>query len=640
MDDEYHESYGYQDGNDQQDGRNLPGSQSSPQNFHLPPTLVAHFPPLPAPPHPTDLLIPFSSGSTSDLFRTIVKRPNPISLEINGELHSNAADVAIQFAAELRVYRKVGKHSGFVAYLGCVEGLGVVLEWVEGPTLLDVLRGPVPPNPRVKPPPHENPSKRRRIIWYNQLVDALAHLHSFGLNHGDLSLLNIHVEKRTDSIKLIDFGRSVSVVGYPCEHLYLPELEPSTPTTRSSDTLPAAPQPQMFKPGGAWVEPETRQGRSEKRGPLRPKLFDRSTNSSGKSHLSVPLDDPSAPPADIPSRPVNHATRLLQQQSSNQTGGSLGTHMPVTMSRSSRLAREALTISRPSSASPVQTRFHLATSPMSPHGPPDGGFDPRDEGAHEYEQEDWMQVDSFGIPLASSSSRGYGLHPSRHDSTGSYGFDRRDPLYYLQSPTQSHPSSRRASRSPSRYATAADYANDPRNMHRHHYPGSRRSHSRSRHSRSPHREWSSHGTPSHGTPQHYGHPAEPRGGPSHPHTPIRQPPTKPPPKPEPIHPGSRPFCAPEILRAPSGSCIDSRTKQWVDPILADAYSLGIILVCMDLCKLVDIGNEKQKKEDGKFPDLSETTIFTELIRGYVKPVAERERITLDKKMKVPKDDNE
>jgi serine/threonine protein kinase len=587
MDDEYRPGYGYQDENAQQDARNNPGSQSSPQDFKLPPTLVAHFPALPAPPHPTDLLIPFSSGSTSDLFRAIIKRPNPISLEINGELHSNAADVAIQFAAELRVYRKVGKHSGFVAYLGCVEGLGMVLEWVEGPTLLDVLRGPAPPNPRVKMPPHENPSKKRRIVWYNQLVDALVHLHSFGLNHGDLSLLNIHVEKVSDSIKLIDFGRSVSVLGYPCQHLYLPEPEPSTPTVRSSDTLPAAPQPQMFKPGGAWVEPETRQGRPEKRGAARPKLFDRSTNSSGKSSLAVPLDDPSAPPiSDLPSRPITHASRLLQQHS-NQSSSSLGTHMPVTMSRS-RHAREALTISRPSSASPVQTRFHLATSPMSPHGPPDGGFDMTDDRGHEYEQEDWMQVDAYGgPPSASSSSRvyGYGPHPSRHDSSN-YGLD---PHYYLQSPGHSHPSSRRASRSPSRYATAADYANDPRNMHRHHY--SRRSHSNSRYSRSPHREW-----PSHGTPQHYGYPADPRGG-SYPHTPIRQPPAKPPPKPEPIHPGSRPFCAPEILRAPSGSCIDSRTKQWVDPILADAYSLGVILVCMDLCKLIDIGNERQKKEE-------------------------------------------
>jgi hypothetical protein len=43
---------------------------------------------------------------------------------------------------------------------------------------------------------------------------------------------------------------------------------------------------------------------------------------------------------------------------------------------------------------------------------------------------------------------------------------------------------------------------------------------------------------------------------------------------------------------------------------------------------------------GKFPDLSKTTIFTEAIKGYVKPVtAGRERITSDKKMEVPKEDD-
>jgi len=133
----------------------------------------------------------------------------------------------------------------------------MVLEWVEGPTLLDVLRGPSPPNSKIKPPPHKNPSKRRRITWYNQLVDALVHLHSFGLNHGDLSLLNIHVETRSDSIKLIDFGRNVSVMGYPCQHLYTPEANPATPTLKP-DKKP--PPPALFKPGGAWIEADNRKG--------------------------------------------------------------------------------------------------------------------------------------------------------------------------------------------------------------------------------------------------------------------------------------------------------------------------------------------------------------------------------------------
>jgi hypothetical protein len=77
---------------------------------------------------------------------------------------------------------------------------------------------------------------------------------------------------------------------------------------------------------------------------------------------------------------------------------------------------------------------------------------------------------------------------------------------------------------------------------------------------------------------------------------------------------------------------------------------------MDLCKLVDIGNERQKREEwvqpidtwiktdlnnsGKFPDLSETTIFTELIRGYTRPAGERERVSLEKKMGVPENDDD
>jgi serine/threonine protein kinase len=584
---------------------------------------VAHFPALPAPSHPTDLLTPFSTGSTSDLFRAIVKRPNPISLEINGELHSNAADVAIQFAAELRVYRQIGKHPGFVAYLGCVEGLGMVLEWVEGPTLLDVLRGPAPANSKAVLPPHKNPSKKRRITWYNQLVDALVHLHSLGLNHGDLSLLNIHVETRSDCIKLIDFGRSISVVGYPCQNIYLPDPDPPTPTVRAEQKL--APPP-VFRPGGAWVEDDMRPGRTGRDRPgvrssshgrdgVRPKLFDRSTGPSSRGGPpSASQEDGVGMLTGDLSRPINHASRLLHPP---VTASTLGTHMPITMSRANRLSRETQNISRPSSTSPVHTRFHLASSPMSPRVP-------YEEEAYmdngRYEQDEWMQVDSYGAPLSASSTPSreyYAREPTRHDlqsghaayssSHTLHGYSHQDPHldpgYYAQSPPHSHPSSRRPSRSPGRYATPAQYANAPRSAYHHHQQ--HRSRSGSRHiSRSP--------PPSHHrahriTPQNDGYgeypehctdqyPQSNRERGRGPRPPQRMP-QKPPPKPEQIHPGSRPFCAPEILRAPSGSSIDSKTKQWIDPILADAYSLGIIMVCMDLCKLVDIGNEKQKREE-------------------------------------------
>lgn len=578
----------------------------------------------------------------------------------------------------------------------------MVLEWIEGPTLLDILRGPSPPNPKVKLPPHVNPSKKRRITWYNQLVEALCHLHSFGLNHGDLSLLNIHIETRSDSIKLIDFGRSVSVEGYPCASLYLHEPERPTPTMKGDKKLPKVKEPAMFKFGGAWVEPETRPGREggTSRGrESRPKLFDRSTNSSTKSSVplgtldvSIPDGNPAGGGGEYPSRPLNHASRLLQQQ--QQLHAALGTHMPVTLSRGRGAGRDGSgpSMSRPSSTGPIQTRYHLSTSPMSPRAPQDS--DTNTYGG-ESEPDDWMTVDNnYGAPTlqphsSGSSLRDYGFDgfPSRRDSdmytpppsaTSAYGhhwghdryhppYNYYHPHYRTRSPPSSHPTSRRTSRSPARYGTPAEYANSPRGFypHGHAYAhGSshlhpHRSSSRSRHSRSPPPSRRGGYGPDYPPPppEHYGYPppdhygyppVDPYGYPLPPpdhygatHGPPRPPPVpkKPPVKAEQIHPGSRPFCAPEILRASSGTCIDSRTKQWIDPILADAYSLGIVLVCMDLCKLVDIGNERQKREDGKFPDLSETTIFTELIRGYTRPAAERQRISLDLKMDVPEADD-
>ena len=45
-------------------------------------------------------------------------------------------------------------------------------------------------------------------------------------------------------------------------------------------------------------------------------------------------------------------------------------------------------------------------------------------------------------------------------------------------------------------------------------------------------------------------------------------------------------------------------------------------------------------DSGTFPDLSETTIFTELIQGYTRPAGDRERVSLDKKMEVPEKDDD
>jgi len=74
----------------------------------------------------------------------------------------------------------------------------MVLEYIDGRTLYDVV---------VARPPL---TREKKIDYHNQLLDGLTHLHSYRLSHGDLSLLNVQVTHSTDTIKLLDFGRSVS----------------------------------------------------------------------------------------------------------------------------------------------------------------------------------------------------------------------------------------------------------------------------------------------------------------------------------------------------------------------------------------------------------------------------------------------
>ncbi|KAI6121555.1 kinase-like domain-containing protein [Pisolithus sp. B1] len=152
-----------------------------------------------APPNPTANLFPCAQGSASELFKCIVKKPDIIQLEINGDMQSNASDVTTQFLAELRVYTTAARHRNIAAFLGCLENVGMVLEYVDGRTLYEVIRQQ-PPLTRDK-----------KIDFHNQLLAGLTHLHSYGLSHGDLSLLNIQVTWSSDTIKLLDFGRSVSI---------------------------------------------------------------------------------------------------------------------------------------------------------------------------------------------------------------------------------------------------------------------------------------------------------------------------------------------------------------------------------------------------------------------------------------------
>jgi serine/threonine protein kinase len=115
----------------------------------------------------------------------MVKKPEIVQLEINDEMQSNALDVAAQFLAELRVYTRAAPHRNIPAiFLGCLDGIGMVLEFLEGGTLYDYLKQHAP-LPRI-----------RLYDFHNQLLDALTHLHAYGLSHGDLSLLNVQVIER------------------------------------------------------------------------------------------------------------------------------------------------------------------------------------------------------------------------------------------------------------------------------------------------------------------------------------------------------------------------------------------------------------------------------------------------------------
>jgi len=164
-------------------------------------------------------------------------------------MQSNAHDVTTQFLAELRVYTTVTRHRNIAAFLGSLENVGMVLEYIEGRTLWDVISKERPLLTRAK-----------KIDFHNQLLDGLTHLHMFGLSHGDLSLLNIQVTNSSDTIKLLDFGRSVSAestYASPDEDLNEPPplAPPSLPvrassrfTNRSSTARPPTPPPPPINP--------------------------------------------------------------------------------------------------------------------------------------------------------------------------------------------------------------------------------------------------------------------------------------------------------------------------------------------------------------------------------------------------------
>jgi Protein kinase domain len=203
VDSSYHYNHGV-DGKHHPDINRQESPSPPPSPIYNPPrhpTSIFSFPTptaYSAPPNPTASISPCARGSASELFKCVVKKPDVIQLEINGEMHSNASDVTVQFLAELRVYTTLARHRNICAFLGSLENVGMVLEYLEGRTLYDVVIA----RPEL--------STRQKIDYHNQLLDGLTHLHSYGLSHGDLSLLNVHVTTSSDTIKLLDFGRSVS----------------------------------------------------------------------------------------------------------------------------------------------------------------------------------------------------------------------------------------------------------------------------------------------------------------------------------------------------------------------------------------------------------------------------------------------
>ncbi|KAF8315610.1 hypothetical protein DL93DRAFT_2033058, partial [Clavulina sp. PMI_390] len=120
-------------------------------------------------------LAPFASGSSSSLFRTILKTPTLTQLYMHGSFQSNAPDVLRQFTAELRFFRTVTRHRNIVAFVGSLEGVGMLLEYVDGETIWKHLGRGHPMSLRAD--------------WFNQILSAVCHIHSFG-TLGSLTLSN------------------------------------------------------------------------------------------------------------------------------------------------------------------------------------------------------------------------------------------------------------------------------------------------------------------------------------------------------------------------------------------------------------------------------------------------------------------
>lgn len=88
------------------------------------------------------------------------------------------------------------QHLGIVQTVGLedVDGMGkcIVMEWVEGITLAEWLKG------------QHTREERQQVA--SQLMDALAHIHQHGVVHRDIKPSNIMITTNGQQVKIIDFG--------------------------------------------------------------------------------------------------------------------------------------------------------------------------------------------------------------------------------------------------------------------------------------------------------------------------------------------------------------------------------------------------------------------------------------------------
>lgn len=89
------------------------------------------------------------------------------------------------------------EHENIVRIFDVGEDQGqpfIAMEFVDGDTLAALIRDRTP-IPLLK-----------RLEWIEQLCDALAYAHAFGIVHRDIKPLNLIIERRRQRLKVLDFG--------------------------------------------------------------------------------------------------------------------------------------------------------------------------------------------------------------------------------------------------------------------------------------------------------------------------------------------------------------------------------------------------------------------------------------------------